>query len=226
VATSVGRKLEPDRVITFQIRPGTLPLFRDAIADEGPRIKCYKGSLTLVSPGEPHESSDRRLGILILAICEVLKIPIYPLGATYHGRRGDTGYEPDESYYVQSFGTAKKGQVPDLAIEVVVTNPETKALRAGELLGIPEIWVWDLPRRRLVFHQLSEPGAGTRVYRAQPRSLAFPFLTPEDVLGRVGEPVEGTRFDAGSFSAESRKWARRVLLPRLRAGRKRRANGQ
>ena len=61
---------------------------------------------------------------------------------------GDTGYEADEAYYVQSHGTTKTHHPPDLAIEVVVSHSEKKALRAGAFLKIPEMWVLDIPRRR------------------------------------------------------------------------------
>ena len=220
MATIVAAEIAQDKVFTFRIVPGTLEQFRESLAEGGPRITCFEGSLTLVSPGETHETSDRRLGLLIIAICEALKIPISPLGATYHGMAGDTGYEPDESYYVQSHGTASAGQVPDLAIEVVVTNPATKALASGELLGIPEMWVWDVPRHVLTFHHLVQRGRGKGTYRHHQQSLAFPFLTPAAVLGRVGERVDAATFDAGAFSTRNRAWAKRVLLPLHRESRK------
>src|SRR5258708_7102391 len=91
----------PHRVVSFPIRPGTLSLFGDAMADGGgPRIKCYKGDLTLVSRGKTHETYRGRLGSLILAVCSVLKIPHFPLGSTYFDLPDDvegSGYEPDEA---------------------------------------------------------------------------------------------------------------------------------
>ena len=75
---------------------------------------------------------------------------------------GDTAYEADKAYYIQSHGTEQKNHPPDLAIEIVVSHPEQKALRAGALLKVPEMWVFDLPRRRLTFYHLAvraRPGA-------------------------------------------------------------------
>src|SRR5438094_24316 len=74
-----------DRVISFSIKPGMLERFRESLAEGGPLIKCYLGSVTLVSPGYSHESLGHRLASLILAVCAVLKIPHSQLGSTYFG---------------------------------------------------------------------------------------------------------------------------------------------
>src|SRR5947199_9273079 len=149
MAATLVPTITPDIVLSFEINPGTLLQFLDTRAEGGPRLKCFEGSVTLVSPGMPHEIASERLSSLVLAVCLELKIKhsalasttwTLPLGA------GDTGYEADSAYYVQSHGTAKAHQPPDLAVEVVVSHSEKKALRAGVLLKIPEIWVLDIPR--------------------------------------------------------------------------------
>src|SRR5262249_41669437 len=124
----------------------------------------------------------------------------------------DYGYMPDEGYYIQSHGEATEGQPPDLAIEVVITNPETKALINGAILGIPEMWVWHVPRNQLVFHHLVKRGSGKRVYVPKPRSRAFPFLSVKMVLERLSDPSD----DDGAFDRNCREWAARVLVPLAR----------
>src|SRR5205807_6514752 len=140
---------------------------------------CFEGSVTLVSPGMPHEVAGEHLATLVLAVCLELRVKqsalasttsTLPLGA------GDTGYEADRAYYIQSHGTTKKHHPPDLAIEVVVSHSEKKALRAGALLKIPEMWVLDLPRHRLTFYHLAVRGKQKGTYRPEPRSRAFPVL--------------------------------------------------
>src|SRR4051794_12351570 len=152
MASTLVPTIAPDHVMTFEINPGTLLQFLESRAEGGPRLKCFEGSVTLVSPGMPHEVAGTRLFILIMAICLELRIKRkalesttwkLPLGA------GDTAYEADAAYYIQSQDRAKADQPPDLAIEIVVSNPATKALRAGELLKIPELWVFDVPKHRL-----------------------------------------------------------------------------
>src|SRR5436305_1870936 len=149
--STLAPTITPDTVISFQINPGTLPQLLETRAEGGPRLKCFEGSVTLVSPGRSHESKRVRLDRLILAVCLELGIEhtglasmtwALPFGA------GDTAYEADNAYYIQSHGTANAHQPPDLAFEVVVTNSEKKVLRAGAFLKIPEMWVLDIPRHR------------------------------------------------------------------------------
>jgi Uma2 family endonuclease len=216
MASTLAPTITPDTVICFEINRGTLLQFLDTRAEGGPRLKCFEGSATLVSPGRHHESMGRRLDHLILAICLELGIRheglesttwILPAGA------GDTAYEADKAYYIQSYGTEKRNQPPDLAIEVVVSHPETKALRAGAFLKIPEMWVLDLSRHRLTFYHLAVRGKSKGTYRPEPRSRAFPVLISAEVLERLDDPET----DDTAFHENCRAWARRVLVPRRRA---------
>jgi Uma2 family endonuclease len=216
MASTLATTIAPDRVISFEINPGTLYQLLETRAEGGPRLKCFEGSVTLVSPGKSHETTGSRLDLLILAVCQELGIKrtglesttwMLPFGA------GDTAYEADKSYYIQSQGTAKRQQPPDLAIEVVVSHSEKKALRAGAFLKIPEMWVLDLPRHRLTFYLLAVRGKPKGAYRPQPRSRAFPVLMSAEVLERLDDPET----DDTAFHENCRAWARRVLVPRLRA---------
>src|SRR3954470_15121970 len=110
MASTVTPTITPDRVFTFQINPGTLLQFLAARAEGGPRLKCFEGSVTLVSPGMPHEIHLGRLDHLILAICLELHIRFTQLASTTWTLpfgAGDTGYEADAAYYIQSYGTTK-----------------------------------------------------------------------------------------------------------------------
>jgi Uma2 family endonuclease len=216
MASTLAPTITPDTVISFEINPGMLLQFLETRAEGGPRLKCFEGSVTLVSPGMPHEVAGGRLASLVLALCLELGIKHSALASTTWSLplgAGDTAYEADNAYYIQSHGTAKKHQPPDLAIEVVVSHSETKALRAGALLKIAEMWVLDLPRHRLTFYHLAVRGKSKGTYRPEPRSRAFPVLTSAEVLERLDDPET----DDGAFHENCRAWARRVLLPRRRA---------
>jgi len=216
MASTLSQTIAPDTVISFEINPGTLLDFLDSRAEGGPRLKCFEGSVTLVSPGESHETMGSRLDLLILAVCLELGIRYTGLASTTWRLpfgAGDTAYEADKAYYIQSQGTAKKQQPPDLAIEVVVSHSEKKALRAGAFLKIPEMWVLDIPRHRLTFYHLVVRGKQKVTYRPQPRSRAFPVLIPSVFLERLDDPET----DDAAFHENCRAWARRVLVPRRRA---------
>jgi len=213
MATTLAPTITPDTVVTFELNPGTLPQFLEARAEGGPRLKCFEGSVTLVTPGRSHEAKGHRLDHLIIAVCFELGIKITGLASTTWTLPfgvGDTGYEADGAYYIQSHGTTKEHHPPDLAIEVVVSHPEKKALRAGAFLKIPEIWVLDLPRHRLTFYRLVRRGKQKGTYRPSPRSRAIPELTSEEVLERLDDPET----DDATFHENCRVWARRVLVPR------------
>ena len=213
MASTLSQTIAPDMVISFEINPGTLLDFLDSRAEGGPRLKCFEGSVTLVSPGESHETMGSRLDLLILAVCLELGIRYTGLASTTWRLpfgAGDTAYEADKAYYIQSQGTEKKQQPPDLAIEVVVSHSEKKALRAGAFLKIPEMWVLDIPRHRLTFYHLVVRGKQKGTYRPQPRSRAFPVLMPAEVLERLDDPET----DDAAFHENCRAWARRVLVPR------------
>src|SRR5262249_52296535 len=141
-----------------------------------------------------------------------------PVSARRPGRcrpgAGDTAYEADKAYYIQSYGTEKPNPPPDLAVEVVVSHPETKALQAGAFLKIPELWVLDLARHRLTFYHLAVRGKSKGTYRPAPRSRALPVLTAAEVPERLDDPEA----DDTAFHEACRAWARRVLVPRRRAG--------
>lgn len=208
--------IAPDTVISFEINPGTLLQFLETRPEGGPRLKCVEGNVTLVSPGMSHEKKGCRLSLLILAVCLELRIKLdglrsttwtVPLGS------GDTAYEADHAYYIQSFGIARPGQRPDLALEIVVSHSEKKALRAGEILRIPEMWVLDVARHRLTFYHLATRGKHKDTYRAQATSLAFPVLTSAEALKRLDDPET----DDIAFLNNCQAWAREVLVPRAKA---------
>jgi Uma2 family endonuclease len=217
MASTLTPAIAPDAVVSFEITPGTLQQLIQMRAEGGPRLTCFEGSVTLVSPGRPHESMGHRLDRLITVLCLELGIEHTALGSTTWALPfgvGDTAYEADEAYYVQSHATAKENQPPDLAIEIVVSHSEKKALRAGAFLKIPEIWVLDLPRNRLTFFHLAARGQHKGTYRPQARSRAFPALVSAEVLERLNDPESGDT----AFLQNCRNWVRQRILPRLQGG--------
>src|SRR5882757_9367280 len=79
MASTLSPTIAPDTVLSFEINPGTLLQFLETRAEGGPRLKCFEGSVTLVSPGMPHEVSGERLTSLVFAICLELRIEHSPL---------------------------------------------------------------------------------------------------------------------------------------------------
>ena len=207
----------PDAVASFEINPGTLLQLLETRPETGPRLKCFQGEVSLVSPGRPHETNAARVDYLILAVSLQFGIKFTPLeSTTWFLPEGaeDTAYEADRAYYIQNFGTKVPDHPPDLAVEVVVSHPETKALRAGAFLKIPEMWVLDLPKHQLTFNHLAARGKAKATYRPAPRSKAFPMLSSAEVLERLDDPTE----DATEFLRNCQAWVANVVAPRHREG--------
>src|SRR3954466_14454115 len=105
MASTLIPTITPDSVISFEINPGTLLQLLETRAEGGPRLKCFEGSVTLVSPGRSHEFKGNRLDHLILAVCLELRIRYTCLASTTWTLpfgAGDTAYEADRAYYIQS----------------------------------------------------------------------------------------------------------------------------
>ena len=161
MASTLLTHIDPDTVISFEINPGTLLQFLETRPEGGPRLKCLEGSVTLVSPGMPHEVSGWRFESLVLAICLELGIKLSPLASTTWTLpmgAGDTAYEADAAYYIQSYGKAKTNQPPDLTIEVVVSHSERKSTEGRRVSEDPR----DVGARRYTppSHLLSSSSAG------------------------------------------------------------------
>src|SRR6476469_7513071 len=105
MASTLATTIDPDIVLSFEINPGTLLQFLESRAEGGPRLKCFEGSVTLVSPGMPHELNANRLENLILAVCLELRTKFMGLESptwTLPFGAGDTGYEADKAFYIQN----------------------------------------------------------------------------------------------------------------------------
>src|SRR4051794_18613170 len=102
MASTLTSTLVSDVVLSFEINPGTLLQFLATRAEGGPRLTCFEGSVTLVSPGMPHEVAAERLASLVLAISLQLRIDHSALASTtwtLPSGAGDTAYEADKAYY-------------------------------------------------------------------------------------------------------------------------------
>jgi Uma2 family endonuclease len=208
----------PDNVVTLHVVSDALGHYLEmvgGVVEGNPLLKCgADGRLTLVSPGKTHEQADRRLGMLVVAVCSVLEIPFSADGSTLYSVPGTgRGYVPDESYYIQHHDEVAAGTTsqipPDLVIEIVVSHPAEDALTDCALLGVPEVWVWDVPRGTLEFHLLATRGKYKGRYVSNTRSGVLPVLDAGAVFERLVDPTS----DAGQFDRNCRAWAEQVLAP-------------
>lgn len=184
-----------------------------------PRLIYLDGDVLLMSPGHSHERDKDRFLVFVVALVKALRMRYRLAGSTtYRRRKDEAGLEPDQSFYLANQPlVAGKTTIdlnvdppPDLSIEIVYSHAADAAIEVSRRLGIPEVWVSD--DRGLRFLVLGED----REYVESTASLAFPILTPHEVLHWIRLP-DTVEFSDLEWEEELAVWIRETLLPRTRA---------
>jgi len=111
---------------------------QQAFADvPGIRLTYCEGVLEIMPLSKQHEFICHLLGILLGLYFIHQRIRFFPSGAYSQILEGVTEYQSDLSY---CFDQDK--DIPDLCIEVVITNSRLDKLRKYQLRGVPEVWFW------------------------------------------------------------------------------------
>jgi Uma2 family endonuclease len=153
----------------------------EALWDKHPslRVAYCEGAMELMSPiGDDHERLKKNIARFVELYALGRDVPLYAYGnMTFQNETALRAVEPDECYCV---GRAKpRGALgpPDIAIEVVLTNPLLDKLAIYAGLGVREAWIF----KRGAFH-LHALHAGR--YEPISRSELLPGID-FDVLARL-----------------------------------------
>jgi Uma2 family endonuclease len=113
---------------------------RDAVDTPGVRMTYCEGVLEIMSPLPAHEVAKTTIGRLIEMYAIERDVPLNGYGSTtFRSAAKARGLEPDECYCV---GHLLK-DVPDIAIEVVLTSGGIDKLSVYAGLGVREVWFWE-----------------------------------------------------------------------------------
>lgn len=157
----------------------------ELFVDRRLRHTYCRGTLELMAPLKRHDHSKSLLGRFIETLAYELDIPIQSIGSTTLRREDlEQGLEPDECFYIASESVVRdksdfdpeRDPVPDLAVEVHVTNCSLNRLDVYARLGIPEIWRYD--GRQLTIHRLRSESSKYVTIRA---SVALPWVVADQV---------------------------------------------
>lgn len=92
-----------------------------------------------MSPSRRHEVSPENIGRLLEVYLEVAEMDFWGLGSTtLRKEEGKAEKEPDKCYCLET-----DKDLPDLAIEVIVTSGNIKILEVYRRLEVKEVWLWD-----------------------------------------------------------------------------------
>ena len=191
----------------------------DALEDQrGVRLIYCDGRLWLMGKSRRHDWFAERLANLVQAIARGLGIPWEDAAeATFRREKTGAGLEGDKTFYFGEHAVLMRGPVdidletqppPDLAIEVEVSHSADAALAAWGRLRVPEVWRFQPRSSRFTFCIRNSDGS----YSDAERSLAFPALSPADVLEQLSRAIE---LGADRWNEQLDVWVREVILPRL-----------
>jgi Uma2 family endonuclease len=130
---------EEQRILLNDVPWSTYVMLRDTLDSSGVRMTYLKGALEIMSPSKAHEVSKKQIARLLELFCLERDIPLFGYGSTtFRREEKERGLEPDECY---SRGSDR--DVPEVALEVVVTHGSIDKLEVYRGLGVREIWVFE-----------------------------------------------------------------------------------
>ena len=130
----------------------------------------------------PHEAVKTTLARLIEVYSLETGTRLYGCGSTTYRKKAKArGLEPDESYCID-----RVKEIPDFAIEVVITSGSLDKLAVYKGLGVPEVWFWQDECLAIYFLQ-------TGGYNLMPRSTILPDLDIDLLVRCLNMPDQ---FDA------------------------------
>jgi Uma2 family endonuclease len=145
------------------------------------RMTYLEGTLELMTTSPEHERLKKIIARLIEAFAEELNLDLNGYGsATFRKEAAARGLEPDECYCL-----GELHEVPDIALEIVLTSGGIDKLKVYQGLGVQEVWFWE--SQRLSIYSLVDAEAG---YEATVTSQLLPQLDPALLASFVDNPSQ------------------------------------
>lgn len=117
-------------------------LMRELLDSPGLRMTYLDGALELMTPSLRHERVKTTLARLLEVFALERDVPLQGYGGTTFRREvGKRGLEPDECYTLGRL--LREAESPDVALEVVVTQPLLDKLEVYRGLAVREVWAWE-----------------------------------------------------------------------------------
>ena len=128
---------EEPRVLLPGVPWAAYVVLRDAIESASVRMTYLEGLLEIMTPSRTHEVSKKQVARLLELFCLERDIPLFGYRSmTMRKEEKRRGLEPDECYSRDA-----EKDLPDFAIEVVVTHGSIDKLDVYRGLGVREVWV-------------------------------------------------------------------------------------
>ena len=157
--------------------------------DEYPSLHMtyLNGVLEIMTTSNEHERLKKIFARLLEMYFVERQIDLNGYGqTTFRQELAQRGLEPDECY---CFGELK--EVPDIAIEIVISSGGIDKLEVYRGLGIPEVWFWYAKQKQWKIYRLREEGDQPK-YELTFHSEFLPELD-FDLLSRFADETSQTK---------------------------------
>ena len=149
------------------------------------RLSYLEGTLEIMTNSPEHENLKKMIAMLMEAYLQETRTRFHAGGsATFRKAAKQRGLEPDECYCL-----GEKKDIPDVAIEVVVTSGIIDKLDIYQGLGVIEVWQWQ--NGQFLIHCLRSSGYELMQKSELLPNLDISFLTqyvkPEEQFDAVLE---------------------------------------
>ena len=163
--------------VTWQQYDALLTLFMNQFP--ALRMTYLEGTLELMTTSPEHERLKKIIARLIEAFAEEMDLDLNGYGsATFRKEAAARGLEPDECYCL-----GELHDVPDIALEIVLTSGGIDKLKVYQGLGVKEVWFWE--SQQLSIYSLVGESTG---YEALQTSQLLPQLDVALLASFVSNP--------------------------------------
>ena len=207
------------KVVLNKVSWATYVRLSDEAGDHsGVRMIYDRGRLEIVSPYPPHERYKYVLGRFVDNVLVGLRIPFEAAGESrWMSEAAKRGLEADETFFlsfekVDIVGGRPAGQpgdpLPDLAIEVDISEQAADRMSVYAALGVPELWTYDGDRLR-IFHLRDDQTF------EEARASRFLPISAEEITLWIARAQD---MNLLNWTEDLQLWVRNELVPR-QAGR-------
>ncbi|MHC5597727.1 MAG: Uma2 family endonuclease [Nostoc sp.] len=170
---------EDQRLILYDVTWEQYEQLSDMFVDQFPRMTYLEGTLEIIMTTSPeHERLKKIIARLLEAYAEERDINLNGYGSTTFRKQAvKKGAEPDECYCL-----GEVNEVPDIAIEIVITSGGIDKLEVYRGLGVKEVWFWK--NQQFDFYYLSEIDGK---YTQSSNSILLPNFDPVLLASFVSE---------------------------------------
>jgi len=137
-------RAQDQRVVINGVSWGRYVAIRELLEDHsGLRLTYLEGVLEITSPSSEHERRKKLIARLVETYAVEKRVPLNGYGSTtFRKEAKERGLEPDECYVLGAVIDDAK-EVPDIAIEVVLTSGGIDKLSVYRGLRVPEVWFFE-----------------------------------------------------------------------------------